>query len=87
MSDTIVLVHGLWMTPLSWEHWVERFGERGHDVLAPAWPGMDRDVSSLRADTASYAHLGVTEITDHYEGSSASSRARRSSWATRSAAS
>jgi non-heme chloroperoxidase len=67
MSETIVLVHGLWMTPLSWEQWVERFGERGHDVRAPAWPGMDRSVESLRADTASYAHLGVTEITDHYE--------------------
>jgi pimeloyl-ACP methyl ester carboxylesterase len=67
MSETIVLVHGLWMTPLSWEHWVERFSERGHQVHAPAWPGMDRDVSSLRADTTSYAHLGVTEIADHYE--------------------
>lgn len=20
---TIVLIHGLWMTPLSWEHWIE----------------------------------------------------------------
>jgi pimeloyl-ACP methyl ester carboxylesterase len=67
MSETIVLIHGLWMTPLSWEHWVERFSSRGHTVLAPAWPGMDRDVGSLRADTASYAHLGVTEITDHYD--------------------
>jgi non-heme chloroperoxidase len=67
MSETIVLVHGLWMTPLSWEHWVERLRSRGHTVLAPAWPGMDRDVASLRADTTSYAHLGVTEITDHYD--------------------
>jgi pimeloyl-ACP methyl ester carboxylesterase len=67
MSETIVLIHGLWMTPLSWEHWIERFTARDHSVLAPAWPGMDRDVGSLRADTASYAHLGVTEITDHYD--------------------
>jgi hypothetical protein len=22
--DTVVLIHGLWMTALSWEHWVER---------------------------------------------------------------
>jgi pimeloyl-ACP methyl ester carboxylesterase len=49
MSDTIVLIHGLWMTPLSWEHWSERFSDRGHRVLAPAWPGMeDRTVESLR---------------------------------------
>ena len=25
--DTIVLIHGLWMTALSWEHWVERYQE------------------------------------------------------------
>ena len=23
--DTIVLVHGLWVTPRSWEKWVERY--------------------------------------------------------------
>ena len=23
--STIVLIHGLWMTALSWEHWVERY--------------------------------------------------------------
>ena len=23
--DTIVLVHGLWMTPRSWENWVEYY--------------------------------------------------------------
>ena len=22
--DTIVLIHGLWMIPRSWEHWKER---------------------------------------------------------------
>ena len=37
----VVLIHGLWMTPLSWEHWVERYRERGHEVLAPAWPAKE----------------------------------------------
>ena len=27
--DTIVLIHGLWMTPRSWERWVEHYTERG----------------------------------------------------------
>ena len=26
---TIVLIHGMWMTPLSWEYWAERFRSRG----------------------------------------------------------
>ena len=50
MSETIVLIHGLWMTPLSWEHWVARYTDRGYRVLAPAWPGMD-GVSSRCAPT------------------------------------
>jgi pimeloyl-ACP methyl ester carboxylesterase len=65
--DTIVLIHGLWMTPLSWEHWIDRYAARGYRVLAPAWPGMDVDVEQLRADPSAIEHLGITEIVDHYE--------------------
>lgn len=32
-SNTVVLIHGLWMTPLAWEHWVERYEARGFTVL------------------------------------------------------
>src|ERR687885_874396 len=63
----VVLIHGLWMTPLSWEHWIERYERRGHDVLAPAWPGMEAGVEELRRDPSGIAHLGVAEIVDHYE--------------------
>jgi hypothetical protein len=24
-AGRIVLIHGLWMTPLSWEHWADRY--------------------------------------------------------------
>ena len=27
--DTIVLVHGLWVTPRSWEHWIEHYEGKG----------------------------------------------------------
>ena len=33
--DTIVLIHGLWMTPRSWEKWIERYEDKGYRVLAP----------------------------------------------------
>ena len=26
--DTIVLIHGLWVTPRSWEQWIERYEGR-----------------------------------------------------------
>ena len=37
--DTIVLVHGFWVTPRSWEHWIERYEAKGLRVIAPAYPG------------------------------------------------
>ena len=65
--DTIVLIHGLWMTPLSWEHWIDRYEDRGFRVLAPAWPGMDGDIDELRRDPSGIEHLGIQEIVDHYD--------------------
>jgi alpha-beta hydrolase superfamily lysophospholipase len=64
--NTIVLIHGLWMTPLSWEHWIDRYQARGFRVLAPAWPGMEGDIDELRHDPSDIGHLGIREIIDHY---------------------
>jgi non-heme chloroperoxidase len=63
----IVLIHGLWLTPLSWEYWIERFEARGHQVLAPAWPGIDRPIEEQRRDTKPVEHLGITEVVNHYD--------------------
>lgn len=45
---TIVFVHGMYMNPLCWEHWVDYCQAKGYQCLAPAWPGRDRPVESLR---------------------------------------
>jgi pimeloyl-ACP methyl ester carboxylesterase len=65
--DTIVLIHGMWMTPLSWEHWIDRYANRGHRVLAPAWPGLDAEPEQLRRDPSPLRGLGITEVVDHYD--------------------
>lgn len=44
--DTIVLIHGLWLTPRSWEKWTERYSSGGYKVLAPAWPGLEAEVEA-----------------------------------------
>jgi non-heme chloroperoxidase len=64
---TIVLIHGLWLTPLSWEGWQQRFESKGHTVLAPAWPGLEGTVEEVRQNTSKYERLGIKEITDHYD--------------------
>jgi alpha-beta hydrolase superfamily lysophospholipase len=66
-NGTIVLIHGLWLTRLSWEHWVERYTQAGYRVLAPGWPGMDVDVEALRKDPSAMNGLGVVEVADHYD--------------------
>jgi alpha-beta hydrolase superfamily lysophospholipase len=66
-APPIVLIHGLWLTPRSWEGWKERFEARGHQVLAPAWPRMKGEVEDIRRDRSELNGLGVTEIVDHYD--------------------
>ncbi|MDR7183006.1 pimeloyl-ACP methyl ester carboxylesterase [Microbacterium trichothecenolyticum] len=64
----IVLVHGLWMTPSSWDTWAERFGTRGHEVLAPGWPGIDdRSPADVRRDPSALENVSITEIVDSYD--------------------
>ena len=66
-TNNVVLIHGLWMTPLSWEPWANHYTERGYSVYAPSWPGMERDVRALRRAPESYADIGFKQIVDHYE--------------------
>ena len=48
--NTIVLIHGFWVTPRSWEHWKQHYEAKGYSVLAPAYPGFEVEVEALRAD-------------------------------------
>src|SRR5215207_5764357 len=64
--DTLVLIHGLWMTPRSWEKWAERYEARGYKVLAPARPGMEGEVEALNADPSPIADLDIDQIVEHY---------------------
>jgi pimeloyl-ACP methyl ester carboxylesterase len=66
-APPIVLVHGLWLSPRSWEGWKARFEERGREVLAPAWPRMQDEVEDVRRDPSPMNELGVAEIVDHYD--------------------
>ena len=65
--DTIVLVHGFWVTPRSWEHWIRRFESRGYHVLAPAYPGFEVEVEALRRDPSPVERLTVPAIMAHLE--------------------
>ena len=64
----IVLIHGLWMTPKSWQTWAERFRAAGHEVVVPGWPGIDdRTPEDVRRDPSALRGVGLAQIVDHYE--------------------
>jgi pimeloyl-ACP methyl ester carboxylesterase len=63
--DTVVLVHGLWMTPRSWEHWKTHYERQGLKVLTPAYPGFEIEVEALRKNPQIIADLTVPETLDH----------------------
>ena len=42
--NTIVLIHGLWMTPRSWENWITHYEARGFTIRQ-----ADHIVSEMKA--------------------------------------
>jgi pimeloyl-ACP methyl ester carboxylesterase len=65
--DTIVLIHGFWVTPRSWEDWKARYEAAGYTVLTPAYPGFEVEVEALNADPAPIEAVTVPQIIEHLE--------------------
>jgi len=65
--DTIILIHGFWVTPRSWEEWIDRYTNKGFRVLAPTYPGFDVEVEALNADPTPIENVTVPQIVAHLE--------------------
>jgi pimeloyl-ACP methyl ester carboxylesterase len=63
----ILLIHGLWLTPRSWEQWIDRYKSQGYEVMAPAYPGLEVEVEALRKDSSPIAKLTIEAVVDHYD--------------------
>jgi len=63
--DTIVLIHGLWMTPRSWEQWVPYYEAKGFNVVTPTYPGFEIEVEALRENPDLIANLTVPETVEY----------------------
>ncbi|MEN3313139.1 MAG: hypothetical protein V7645_2468 [Actinomycetota bacterium] len=66
-TNTIVLIHGAWMTPRSWESFRGFYAQHGYRVLTPPWPRLEGEVEEIRRDPSEMAGLGIAEIVDGYE--------------------
>ncbi len=63
--DTIVLIHGFWVTPRSWENWKTHYEGRGFRVLTPTYPGFEVEVEALNADPTPIAEVTLPQIVEH----------------------
>ncbi len=66
-TKTIVLIHGMFMTPLCWEKWIPYYEAKGYRVIAPAWPGREQPVEALRKNhpDSALAKLNLGDVVDH----------------------
>ena len=67
LADTIMLIHGLWMSPHTWECWIERYVRRGYNVIAPAWPGSEGDTAQVPIRTPSFSSADVSQVVELHE--------------------
>jgi pimeloyl-ACP methyl ester carboxylesterase len=61
----IVLIHGLWVLPSSWNNWVSYFEEEGYAGLTPDWPDDPETVEEARANPDVLAGKGLKQVGDH----------------------
>jgi pimeloyl-ACP methyl ester carboxylesterase len=68
-TRTILLIHGMFMTPLCWENWIPRYESKGYRVFAPPWPGRDKPVETLRKNHANpqLAKLKLSDVVERME--------------------
>jgi pimeloyl-ACP methyl ester carboxylesterase len=69
-ARTIVFVHGMFMTALCWEGWLDCFQAYGYKCLAPNWPGRDRPIETLRKNHSDpqLGNLTLSDVVEHFAG-------------------
>jgi len=64
-STPIVLIHGLWVLPSSWDNWVDYFDGEGYAGLTPDWPDDPETVEQARANPDVLAKKTLKQVADH----------------------
>jgi pimeloyl-ACP methyl ester carboxylesterase len=64
-TTPVVLIHGLWLLPSSWQPWGELFKKGGHAPVMPDWPGDAATVDEARDDPEAIAKNTIGSIIDH----------------------
>jgi pimeloyl-ACP methyl ester carboxylesterase len=60
----VVLIHGLWLLPSSWDRWARLFEDAGYAAVAPAWPDDPETVEEARANPDVFAKKTIGQVAD-----------------------
>src|SRR5215203_3523043 len=63
----VVLIHGLWLLPSSWDNWVGYFEQEGYAGVTPDWPDDPETVEEARANPDVLAKKTLKHVADHTE--------------------
>jgi pimeloyl-ACP methyl ester carboxylesterase len=71
MAKAIVFIHGMYMTPLCWERWLDYFRSKGYHCHAPAWPGREKPIDELRRihPDPELGRLTLSDVVTHMDAS------------------
>jgi pimeloyl-ACP methyl ester carboxylesterase len=61
----VVLIHGLWVLPSSWDNWVSYYDKEGFVALTPDWPDDPATVEEARANPDVLAKKTLGQVADH----------------------
>jgi non-heme chloroperoxidase len=64
-NTPVVLIHGLWLLPSSWDNWEEYFEENGYAGVTPDWPDDPETVEEARANPQVLAKKTLKQVADH----------------------
>jgi pimeloyl-ACP methyl ester carboxylesterase len=68
MSKTIMLIHGAWVTTDCWTSFRDFFESKGHSVVVPEWPYLERSAEELRrSPDPRLAKMTIKGLVDHFE--------------------
>ena len=68
-TDSIVFIHGMYMTPEAWDEWQAYFQKLGYKTYAPAWPYHEVSVKEQkeRHPYDNLAELRLRDIVSYYQ--------------------
>ena len=63
----VVLIHGLWLLPSSWDRWAELFAQAGYATVTASWPDDPETVEEARAKPNVFAGKTVGQVAAHVQ--------------------